>query len=104
MKGVILKFTKKQLDTMAAFAISGEPFWLSVRSSFTTSNSKTIDIERDGARVALREIRTRRYDGLEDVKSRLKEAIDIIVAEIENRFPSSPFEGVVYATESNDGK
>lgn len=97
-----MKLTEKQLELISAFIEAGKPFWLSVRRSFARAHSNTIDINDSGSRIALREIRPRRYDGPEDIQSRTKEVVGIIVNNIEDRC-GSIFEGVKYLTEVQDG-
>jgi len=90
-----IKLTEKQKNLIATFISKGKPFWLSVRRSFARSHSKTIDINTEGSRIALREIRPRRYDGPKDITNRTKETVEVIVNHINSRC-GSIFEGVKY--------
>ncbi len=98
-----IKLTGKQQGLIATFIEEGKPFWLSVRRSFSRSHSNTIDINAEGSRIALREIRPRRYDGAEDIKNRTEETVKVIVRHIEAKC-GDIFEGVKYLTEAQDGK
>ena len=97
-----IKLTEKQQNLIATFIGKGKPFWLSVRRSFARSHSNTIDINTEGSRIALREIRPRRHDGPGDIKNRTMETIEVIVNHIESRCGSA-FEGVKYLTGVQDG-
>ena len=97
-----VKLTSKQQDLLTTFIDEGKPFQLSVRRSFARSNSNTIDIKRGKIRRTLKEIHVRRYENSEDVKEKTKEAVKMIVSEIESRC-GGIFEGVEYLTEEQDG-
>lgn len=89
-----MRMTKVQRKLISEVVERNQPFWLSVRQSFALSISETIDIEGDGFRFALRQIRLRRHDSKESLNKRVEETLAMIMKEIETFPGASLFEGV----------